>query len=128
MDRILIVDKEESVLFALREYFTCHGVEVDCAREVEEALALMATQQYAVIITELSLTSLKAVEGLEIVAEARERSPWTGIVVLTAYGSREREAEALNCGADYVVQKPLPLGEVGRLVFGLLDLGRARRA
>jgi DNA-binding response OmpR family regulator len=128
MDRILIVDAQESVLFALQEYFACHGIQVDCAREGEEALALLTSFQYAVIITELSLTPLKATEGLEIVAEARERSPWTGIIVLTAYGSSEREAEAIRNGADYVIQKPLPLGQVGRIVFRLLDLSRARRA
>ena len=128
MDRILIVDREESVLFALQEYFTCHGIQVDCARESEEALALLTSFQYSVIITELSLTQLTGVEGLEIIAEAREQSPWTGIVVLTAYGSHDREAEAIRSGADYVIQKPLPLGQVGRIVFGLLDLSRARGA
>jgi DNA-binding response OmpR family regulator len=127
MERILIVDREESVLFALEEYFTCHGIVVDCAREGEEALALLTSFQYAVIITELSLTPMRGAEGLEIVAEARERSAWTGIVVLTAYCSREREIEAIRRGADCVIQKPLPLVQIGGIVFGLLDLSRVRK-
>jgi DNA-binding response OmpR family regulator len=125
MDRVLIVDSEESVLFALKEYFSSFGIEVDCARESEEALALLTSVRYAVIITELSLTPLKSAEGLEIVAEARRRSAWTGIIVLTAYGSRESEIRAIRSGADYFIQKPLRLGQIGRLVFGLIDLSKA---
>src|SRR5262249_25472838 len=127
MERILIVDSEESVLFALEEYFNCHGIEVDCASEGEEALALLASFHYAVVITELILTPLKGAEGLKIVAEARERSAWIGIVVLTAYASHESEIEAIRRGADCVIQKPLPLVEVSRIVFGLLNLSRVRR-
>jgi len=126
MNKILVVDKEESVLFALQQYFTAHGVGVDCASEAEEALALMTGFDYPVVITELSLTQLEAVEGLEIVAEARQRSPWTGIIVLTTYISSELEAQAIRSGADYFIRKPLPLGQVGKLVFGLLDLSKSR--
>lgn len=32
---ILLVDDEESILFATREYFTALGYRADCARELE---------------------------------------------------------------------------------------------
>jgi DNA-binding response OmpR family regulator len=125
MARVLIVDSEESILFALKEYFSCLGIEVDCARDAEEALALLTGVRYAVIITELSLTPLKGAQGLEIVAEARQRSAWTGIIVLTAYCTHEHEVDAVRSGADYIIQKPLRLGQIGRIVFGLIELSKA---
>ena len=41
-ERILLVDDEQAILFAMRDYFTAYGYEVDCSREVEEAEALLA--------------------------------------------------------------------------------------
>jgi DNA-binding response OmpR family regulator len=117
--RILIVDDEETILFALREYFTNFGYQVDCAREIEEAEALLAFVQYQVVMADLRLTGSHGAEGLEIIGYVRERCPWTRIILLTAYGSPEVEAEALRRGADAFLHKPKPLAEVARILVAL---------
>jgi two-component system response regulator (stage 0 sporulation protein F) len=119
--RILIVDDEIPILFAMREYFTPLGYEVDCAREREEAEAMLANDEFSVVIADLRLTGINGNEGLEIVGFIRERSPDTRIVVLTAYGSPEIEMEARKRGADAFLHKPKPLSEVAQIVAGLLE-------
>ncbi|MGI8738232.1 MAG: response regulator [Gammaproteobacteria bacterium] len=52
---ILLVDDERAILFAIREYFAAYGFEVDCARDKQEALNLLAERSYAVLITDLRL-------------------------------------------------------------------------
>jgi DNA-binding response OmpR family regulator len=118
--RLLLIDDEEPILFALREYFTAYGYDVDCAREMEEAEALLANVPYAAVIADLRLTGSHGAEGLEIIGYVRERCPWTRIIILTAYGSREVEAEARRRGVDSFLHKPKPLPEVAQIVYALV--------
>src|ERR1044072_762167 len=92
--KLLVVDDEESILFAMKEYFALHGCDVDCARELEEAAALIEHRQYAAVIADLRLTGSYCTEGLQIISEVRQRRPATRLVLLTAYCSKEIESQA----------------------------------
>jgi DNA-binding response OmpR family regulator len=124
---ILLVDDNESILFALKEYFTADGYQVECARELEEAQALLSGNRCSVVIVDLCLGGIHGVEGLDMVSYARERCPSTRIIILTAYGSPAIEAEARRRGVDIFLYKPKPLSEVGQIVGELLG-GESERA
>jgi DNA-binding NtrC family response regulator len=117
--RILVVDDEEAILLAIHEYFVPLKYEVDCARELEEAEALLAHVRYALLIADLRLTGIHSNEGLELIRFTRERSPWTRIVVLTGYGSAEMESEAVGRGVDAFLQKPMPLADLAEIAAAL---------
>jgi DNA-binding response OmpR family regulator len=117
--RILVVDDEEPILLALREYFVPLKYEVDCARELEEAEALLSHIRYDLLIADLRLTGSHGNEGLELIRFVRERSPWTRIIVLTGYGSAEIESEAVGRGVDAFLQKPMPLADLAEIVAAL---------
>jgi len=118
--KILVIDDEEPILFAMKEYFEVFGFSVDGAREPEEAEALLSHVRYGVVIADLRLSGINGNEGLEIVRYARDRCPETRILVLTAYGSPDIEKEAYRCGADCFVHKPVPLPDLAQIVFGLV--------
>ena len=118
--RILVVDDEEPILSAIREYFGPLGYEVDCARELEEAEALLAHVRYALMIADLRLTGSQTTEGLELVRFARERSPWTRTILLTGHGSMEMEIEALGRGVDAFLQKPQSLSHLAVIAAELM--------
>jgi CheY-like chemotaxis protein len=120
MGRILIVDDEEATRIALEEYFTGLGYTVDCAREAEEAEALVGHVRYDAIVADLRLTTSHGAEGLEIIGCVRERSPWTRIILLTAHASAEVEAEAHRRGVDRVLHKPQPLAAVAEIINALV--------
>ena len=107
----------------MREYFATKGYAVDCARETAEAEALLHENDYALAILDLRLSGTHGAEGLDLIDSVRARSPRTRIILLTAYGSREIEAEARRRGADAFLQKPKPLAEVAQIASGLI--GRA---
>ena len=117
--RILVVDDEEAIRDATREYLTALGYQVDAAQEREEAEALLSTATYSLVICDLRLTGVHGKEGLELIGYLRERCPWARVILLTAYGSPDIEAEAKRRGADVFLQKPVPLSELARLA-GLL--------
>ncbi|MGE0452003.1 MAG: response regulator [Vicinamibacteria bacterium] len=118
--RLLVIDDEEPILFAAKDYFETKGFAVDCAREVEEAEALLSHVSYAAMIADLRLTGAYGTEGLSLVRFAKERHPETRVVLLTAYGSREVEAEALRLGVDCFLLKPKPLPDLAQIVAGLV--------
>jgi DNA-binding response OmpR family regulator len=118
--RLLVVDDEAAIRFALSEYFREIGWAVDAAGEKEEAEALLACTEYSVVIADLRLTGIFGVEGLDIVQWSRHLRPETRVVLLTGNGTPEIEAEARRRGADAFLQKPLPLPKLEAIVDSLV--------
>jgi DNA-binding response OmpR family regulator len=106
---MLIVDDEESITFAMGEYFRAQGFAVDGAAEVEEAEALLTLRRYDAVVADLRLTGTSAAEGLAVVAMAREQHPAAAIVLMTAFGTPAVQIEARRRGADLVFAKPCAL-------------------
>jgi DNA-binding response OmpR family regulator len=123
--RLLVLDDEPTILFALKRYLTQLGFEVDCASETEEAEALLVGRGgYSVIIADLALASSAGMEGLEFVRFARLHAPLTRIVMLTAHGSAEVELEARRRGVDVFIQKPRPLAEIAAIATRLVEMSQ----
>lgn len=118
---ILIVDDEEPIRLALREYLIHQGLAVTCAGEVEEAKALLGAHQYSVAIVDLRLSGSCSFEGLEVLSSIREKSPDTRTVLLSAHISPEAEKTASSLGVDVVLHKPTPLSGVADIVFELIS-------
>lgn len=121
--RILIVDDEDAILFAMGDYFTLRGYEVDAARDVAQAAACIDACPYVVVIADLCLSDLPSAEGLEVASYVRQQRPDTAVVLFTAYGSSHVEAEAKRRGVRVVLRKPQPLAEIERLVAGFAANG-----
>lgn len=121
MHRLLIVDDEEPILFAMEDYFRGLGYEVDCATELEEAEALLTKYAYSLVLADLRLSGVYGTEGLALVSDTHLRSRRTRMILLTAYGTPDIEAEARRLGVDAFVTKPMPLPELARIVKSLLE-------
>jgi two-component system response regulator TctD len=117
--RLLLVDDEDTILFAMREYFTASGFRVDCAGEREEAEALLASREYSAVIADLRLTGSDSGDGLNVIAAAREKSRRLRVVLLSAHASPQVEARARAAGADAVLRKPRPLREIAACLHAL---------
>ena len=114
--RILLVDDEESVLFAITEYLTLRGHEVHRASDVQRATELLAAHHFGCVVTDLHLTPARNADGFEIARRARDAG--TGrIVLLTAHGSPEVARDAAAVGVDRVVAKPVLLSDLERVLL-----------
>ena len=106
--RLLFVDNEETILFAVQDYFVPQGYEVDVAMDVENARALLTDRAYYGVVIDLSLGPGKETLGLELVRRVRERHHDTAVILFTAYSTPEVEREVRGRGA-VLLEKPLPL-------------------
>ena len=86
MKPILIVEDETVMRESLRDWLTDSGYQVETAEEGEEALKTIAVQDFGLLILDLRLPGK---DGLEILREARAKSPQLKGVIITAYPSVE---------------------------------------
>ena len=124
--RLLLVDDEESILFALREYLTGRGYRVNCARELEEAQALVRHVAFDCLVADLRLSGAHGAEGLELLSFVRRSCARMRVVLLTAFGSSDVERSAKARGADAVLQKPISLSVLADIVAELVRAPHAR--
>jgi DNA-binding response OmpR family regulator len=122
---ILVVDDEPAVSAALVDYFRSQGHVVDSAGELEEAGALLSFRRYDAAILDLRLTAFGGNEGLNLLHEIRERDSRMTVLLMSAYVAPEARREALEHGADGVLQKPFPLSELARLALASERAGHA---
>lgn len=118
--RLLVVEDETAILYALELYFRSLGFEVDTATEREEAESLLSHRPYGVVIADLRLSDSEGTEGLEVVSAVRRSAPATKTILLTAYGSSEVELEAKRRGVDVLLHKPQPLSAIASVIDSLL--------
>ena len=118
MPSLLIVEDSAPIRFGMTEYFRARGYDVDEASNLDEALAILATHGYDLVITDLRLSD--QVEGLDVVAELHEHHPATRVILLTAYGSPAVEAAAVHLGAHLFLQKPIRLTDLEQAAVSLL--------
>jgi DNA-binding response OmpR family regulator len=119
--RLLVIEDEEPIAFAMTGYFEALEYDVDWAAELEEAKALVRNCHYDAMIADLRLTRVHGREGLDLLRYAREFSPWTRTVLLTAYLSPEMRDQALEEGAALAMQKPQELRVLAAAVDSLVD-------
>lgn len=124
--RILVVDDERGIVFALRAYFLQRGFVVDTASNEEEAQVLLAGNSYTAAILDVHLSSRSGTgEGLNIAASIRERSPRTALIVMSGLESAENMRRALELGVDSFLRKPARLADVADMA---VDFARQRAA
>jgi DNA-binding response OmpR family regulator len=124
--RLLIVEDEASVIFALREFFTVSDYDVDCAAGSVEAERLLTRNTYDLLITDLHLTAGRGSEGLHVLGAAQKNAPNTRTVMLTAFCSADVRRTAEQFGASAVLAKPIELPKLAALVLNIMDGGRTR--
>src|ERR1700682_1792170 len=114
--RLLVVDDEPTVLFAISAYLGGTRWIVDCASELEEAQALLANVEYDMVITDVRLSDVQRAEGLHVITFIRDRGIDVPLIVLTAYETEEIRREVERLGVSALLCKPQPLELIERLI------------
>lgn len=95
---ILLVDDEVNVLSSLTRALFDEPYQVTCAKSGEEALELMVSQPFKLVISDERMFGM---QGSELLAIAKERYPDTLRILLTGHATLEAAMKAVNQGEIY---------------------------
>jgi two-component system response regulator PilR (NtrC family) len=114
---ILVVDDERAIQDALAWGLRIDGHEVRTAGDAEEAMTIMAGQDFDVLISDIIMPG---VSGLDLLRKTRVLHPRTLVVLITAYATVETAVDALREGASDYVLKPFKFDDLRCRVRRLL--------
>jgi two-component system, OmpR family, KDP operon response regulator KdpE len=93
----------------LRTILSGLGFSVVEAARGEEAISLVRTAQFDIVLLDINMPGLG---GIEVCRLMRKSAPLLPIVILTVQGSEDCKVEALDAGADDYITKPFQLREL----------------
>ena len=112
LEKILIVDDEESILNQLR-WGLAGEYEVLTAANMEEARRMMRDERPSIVTLDVTLGPPSAgPEGMDLLDEIVERHPLTKVIMVTGNDSRENAIASIRRGAVDWYAKPIE--QIGR--------------
>jgi CheY-like chemotaxis protein len=116
--RILIVDDEESVLTVLKDGLRMiEDYEVATATDGASALEMLRQTPYDLIVTDYRMAGM---DGLELLETVKAIQPSTKVILMTAYGTDEVEAEAIRLQAFQYLTKPVHINTFQKVIEAAL--------
>lgn len=107
--RVLIVDDVEAMRLALEDCLRLQGYDVLSAASGEEALELLRSQRFDLLLTDQAMPGLSGIELAEVTARIHPDVP---IVLLTGHTDVELAKASLQRGASDFVTKPVNIREL----------------
>lgn len=122
--RILIVDDEAGIRQTLRDILEDEGHSVTAAADAVSGQALMASDEFDLVLLDVWLPDR---DGLEILEELREGDFQTPVIVISGHGNIDTAVKAMRVGAHDFLEKPLALNRVVVSVENALERNRLER-
>jgi DNA-binding NtrC family response regulator len=113
MNRILIVDDDQSLSRTLELYFRSKGFEVFVARDAGNGLHLWRTKEPELILLDVQLPDM---DGPELLKQGKKESLKGDVIMITAFQDTEATFAALRLGAIDYLYKPLDLDALDLLL------------
>ncbi len=92
---VLIVDDEDQILEEYGGLFDSQPLDILTVNDPLKAMDILAEQPITVLVTD---QRMPAMTGLELVQKAKEVSPDTIRMILTAHADKDAMLEAINVG------------------------------
>src|SRR6056297_2089637 len=110
---LLIVDDEESVRDSLYNWFVEDGFEVSCAADAKEALSMLESESFDIILADIKMPGM---DGMEMHRRIRALNPESIVIIMTAFASVETAVQALKDGAYDYITKPFDPDDLSHLI------------
>lgn len=124
-EKILVIDDELDMLALLRmiiEDNTDYGVET--TNNPSEGLKMIIQEDYDLVISDLKMPGMDAIELYD---EVKEIKPELPMIIITAYGSLETAEEAMKKGVADFIAKPFRKDNILFTIRRVLELARVKK-
>jgi DNA-binding NtrC family response regulator len=126
--KILIIDDNEDILFALKLLLKPHVESVTTLNSPENIPDVLLKEHYDVILLDMNFTkdAISGQEGFDWLGKVLEIDPKSVVVFITAYGDAEKAVKAIKAGATDFVLKPWQNEKMLATVSSAVKLRRSR--
>lgn len=115
--RILIVDDEAAISWALKMALSEEGYTVVVKNSADDAIAEFKKAPFDMLITDMRMPEKS---GIDVIREVKEVSPHVKSMVMTAYPSLDTALDALRLKVDEYIQKPFEVDNIKTLIKGIM--------
>jgi two-component system nitrogen regulation response regulator GlnG len=121
---LLVIDDDESILYAFRQAFAGPDATVLTAGSGGAGIDLVRQARPDAVMLDVGLPDMSGLEAFRRIRQADAKVP---VIVITGHGTMDAAIEAMKLGAlDYLV-KPLELDELSVLVERAFEISRLMR-
>ena len=110
---ILVVDDDRSMREFLEILLTKEGYQVFLADSGEKGCELLKRHQFDLVVTDIRM---KGVNGIDVLKRAKQISPDTMVVMISAFATADTAVEAMKEGAYDYIPKPFKVKEFKKVV------------
>jgi len=122
--RILIVDDDQGTLASLSRAFALEGYTALTASSAARALERLGEEPVDAVLSDVVMPEM---DGLEFLAQARERAPHVPFILMSGQASLETAVKATRMGALDFVEKPVGLDRLLLTLRNALRLDHLER-
>src|SRR5229473_2767469 len=114
---ILIIDDDEQVRNLLKEILS-DGNDCASAGSAEDALAMLRTESFDLVISDINMGGIS---GLELIPRVLEQTPDTVVVMISGQQTIDYAIESMRAGAFDYITKPLDIRQIHAAVWRALE-------
>ncbi len=122
--RILVIDDEPSIRFAVSDYLGANGFDVGVAETAQGGAEAFVRSPPDAVVVDYMLPDGTA---LDVLPRLREAAPSVPVVVLTAHGSIDLAVRCVKEGAQHFLTKPIEMPALLVILQRLLEQKRNER-
>ena len=115
--KLLIIEDEQQLSDGIVSYLSNENYLCEQAFTFNDAMMKVGAYEYDCILLDLMLPGGS---GLDILRRIKQRTPKTGVIIVSAKDSLHDKVEGLKIGADDYIAKPVHLPELSMRIFALL--------
>jgi two-component system response regulator AtoC len=116
--KVLAVDDNEDILKLLNTTLAEAGYETKCLNNGVEALSLIDSEKFDVVLLDLMMP---CINGIEILRKIKKDHPSLQVIMISGFGELSHVVEAVKAGAFDYVKKPFNVDEVVSLIDKAFD-------
>jgi DNA-binding NtrC family response regulator len=107
--KVLVVDDERNILNTIGICLESIGIDATLCSKPQEVLLLLKEHIFDIAFVDLKMSPM---DGIEVLAEIKQYSPNTTVIIMTAHGSVDTAVAAIKKGAYDYLQKPFDFEEL----------------
>jgi DNA-binding NtrC family response regulator len=119
MQRILVIDDEESIRDLLKDFLEAKGFQIALASDGESGLNLLKEDTFDLFLLDLMMPGMS---GLDVLRERAAIKIDVPSIVITAHATVQTAVEAVKLGAFEYITKPFNLEELYLVIKKALDV------